>query len=375
MNKSGTNPASVEPRFDIVDLFRPHEDIVGFRVPQLVVTPKGTVLAFVSVGVRGLRDAGTECYTAVRRSHDNGRSWGDEQRVMSENTHQTSAVVDQETGRTMLLAYTRPLRDGEGNPMHENWMMAHPQETWELGGRVLQWHSDDDGVIWSEPRDLGQDLWLHPSGGLIWTIGHGIQFSQGPYRGRLVIPSRHFGAGCARFDEDGRNMVHFSDDHGETWHLGGTAQPYTGECCLAELSDGSLYLNSRNHGQMTGCRAWCISSNGGETFTQFGYDKTLIESRVHAGVTRYSSAHDGVSRILFCNPATREGRHSMTVRVSYDECKTWPVSRVIDRGFTAYSDICVANDGTILCAYEAVEGYKEIKLARLNLRWLEAGRK
>ena len=65
----------------------------------------------------------------------------------------------------------------------------------------------------------------------------------------------------------------------------------------------------------------------------------------------------------------------MTVRVSYDECKTWPVSRVIDRGFTAYSDICVANDGTILCAYEAVEGYKDIKLARLNLRWLEAGRR
>jgi sialidase-1 len=73
----------------------------------------------------------------------------------------------------------------------------------------------------------------------------------------------------------------------------------------------------------------------------------------------------------------------MTVRLSYDDCRTWPISRVLHRGPAAYSDLCVGLDGTICCFYERGGGrrdgqgdggpYERLTLARFNLEWLTRG--
>lgn len=63
----------------------------------------------------------------------------------------------------------------------------------------------------------------------------------------------------------------------------------------------------------------------------------------------------------------------MTVRVTYDEGKTWPAAKVLYAGSSAYSDLGVLPDGTIGCLYER-DGYKKISFARFRLAWLTDGK-
>jgi sialidase-1 len=69
----------------------------------------------------------------------------------------------------------------------------------------------------------------------------------------------------------------------------------------------------------------------------------------------------------------------MTVRLSYDECRTWSVSKVIFEGPSSYSDLCVAPDGIICCLFEkgqerGVSVYSgDITFARFDLEWLTDG--
>jgi len=80
------------------------------------------------------------------------------------------------------------------------------------------------------------------------------------------------------------------------------------------------------------------------------------------------------SRLLFSNPAGTK-RERMTVRLSYDAGKTWPVSKLINGGPSAYSCLTVLPDGTIGCLYERGEKrYSErITFARFGLEWLTDG--
>jgi sialidase-1 len=137
-------------------------------------------------------------------------------------------------------------------------------------------------------------------------------------------------------DEQAHNAVIYSDDRGKTWQWGGSSQGFVGEACIVELADGSVYMNNRNHDpQSLGYRSWCVSWDGGETFSEFGVHKELVEGRCHAAVTRYLDPDtDKLGCLLFSNPASFEGvnqlhtreigsasRRNMTVRASYDEGK------------------------------------------------------
>jgi sialidase-1 len=63
----------------------------------------------------------------------------------------------------------------------------------------------------------------------------------------------------------------------------------------------------------------------------------------------------------------------MTVRVSRDDGKTWPVERVVWDGFSAYSCLVNLLGGDVGLLYEAGEkkGYERIEFARFGLDWVE----
>ena len=65
----------------------------------------------------------------------------------------------------------------------------------------------------------------------------------------------------------------------------------------------------------------------------------------------------------------------MTVKLSYDDCKTWPVSKTIHPGKAGYSDMIVSDKGTVMCVFESgTDIYAEnITLVRFNIEWLESG--
>jgi AcrR family transcriptional regulator len=103
----------------------------------------------------------------------------------------------------------------------------------------------------------------------------------------------------------------------------------------------------------------------------------LIEPICQASIIRYTWPDDGGrSRILFSNPASETTRERMTIRLSYDEGRTWPVSKLIHRHFSAYSSLVVLPDGMIGLLYEAAEEgerYQRIDFARISLEWLTDG--
>ncbi len=84
--------------------------------------------------------------------------------------------------------------------------------------------------------------------------------------------------------------------------------------------------------------------------------------------------------VLFSNPNGREWeRFHLTVRMSYDECRSWPVQKIIHNFPVSYSDLCIAKDGAICCLYEkgekgGVSYYSgKVTFARFDLEWLTDG--
>ena len=204
-----------------------------FRIPAVVVSTKGTVLAFCEGRKKGTSDAG-DIDLVLKRSFDNGEIWQPMQIIWDDGTNTCGnpcPVVDSETGTIWLLSthnlgvdHEGKIWDGTSKGTRTVWIMK----------------SDDDGLSWSEPQDITAST-KQPD----WTWyatgpGVGIQLENG----RLVIPCDH-GVAVSR---DYHSHVIYSDDHGKTWKTGGSVpDKTTSECQVVERNDGSLLINIRNY--------------------------------------------------------------------------------------------------------------------------------
>jgi sialidase-1 len=160
--------------------------------------------------------------------------------------------------------------------------------------------------------------------------------------------------------------VIYSDDHGQSWHIGGSVQNGINECAVVELSDGEVYINCRNYvGKKR--RASARSGDGGDWFGDFVWEETLIEP-----ICQGSMVALGGDRILFANPAS-EARKRVTVRLSEDGGHTWSGGSLLHEGPSAYSDLVVETNGKIGCLYErGDEGpYETLTYARFDVLWVK----
>jgi len=171
-----------------------------------------------------------------------------------------------------------------------------------------------------------------------------------------------------------QSHVVYSDDHGESWQLGGILPEKTDECTALETVDGQVYLNMRSyHGKNRRAVAW--SPDGGLSWERFKLDDQLIEPVCEASVIRFTDErHRDSNRILFSNPASTK-REKMTIKLSYDEGKTWPVAKVLNPGPSAYSDLVILSDMKIGWLYERGKKhpYETITFAKFDLPWLTNG--
>ena len=352
---------------------------VRYRIPALLVTARGTILAFCEARRFTGKDT-DQIDILVRRSHDGGTTFSAPTVVATEHDRVTgnpAPVVDRSTGR-IWLAFCRNRIDGD------EWAISAgeaPRTVWMTG-------SGDDGRTWCEPVEITAAVKRPEWGWYATGPCHGVQLSGG----RLAIPCNHRVLKHRHMQQDpDHSHVIYSDDHGATWALGGIADEGTNESTLLEASGGMLYLNSRNrhplaHGAQGGhYRAVSWSADAGETFGPMVHDAALPEPICQASVCRLTSAGraggraDERNRVLFSNPTGiadgKRARRDMTVRLSYDECRTWPAARVLHAGPAAYSDLCVTGDGTICCLYERgeAEPHQTVTLSRFNLEWLTGG--
>jgi sialidase-1 len=322
----------------------------SFRIPALLVTPQGTLLAFCEGRKNDRNDYG-DIDLVLRRSSDGGLTWGALELVYEQGASEKITIgnpcpVVDETHGAIWLPFCRDNRD------------------------VFITHSDDDGRTWSPPREITRDVKKPHWGWYATGPGVGIQLRRGPHRGRMVIPCDH------REPIDGQDVTvsHciFSDDGGTSWKLGESAGLYTNECQVVELSDGRLLLNMRNYmgtdggrPELNKRRAIAASSDGGQTWSDLEYDAALIEPICQASLTAAFGANDNL-QLFFSNPASTGARRRLTARVSDDEGRTWPRSLLLHEGLSAYSCLAPLADGALGCLYEGGDksAYDKIIFAR-----------
>lgn len=137
------------------------------------------------------------------------------------------------------------------------------------------------------------------------------------------------------------------------WNFTGIAQQYTRESQVVQTTNmgagaSHIYLNGRNFSPTPGHRYFARSTNGANQFTEFGIDLSLIEpvTRTWTGVVcSIERLSIMPSIIVFSGPANATVRSDLTLRFSYDEAQTWPISRTLYSGLSAYSDIAVIDNG------------------------------
>jgi len=335
-----------------------------YRIPAVIVTTKGTVLAFCEGRKNSRSDTG-DINLMLRRSRDGGKTWDTPQVVWDDKGNTCGnpcPVVDQRTGTIWLL-----LTWNRGDDHESRIKTGASKDT----RRVFVCRSTDDGAIWTKPVEITATTKRKDWRWYATGPGVGIQLQRGPHKGRMVIPCDH----SSQKTGFGSHAV-YSDDAGKTWTHGRAILPDVNECQVVELVDGRLLMNMRNykrsHSRMRGI---ATSRDGGTTWSEVDYDAALPEPICQASLLRYSTKADGGKNILlFANPATKKSRSRMTVKLSYDEGKTWPIAKLITSGSAAYSCLTVLPDKTVGLLYER-DGYKRISFARIPLEWLTGEKK
>jgi sialidase-1 len=331
---------AASPRADVTPLFTSGENGYGrYRIPSLYVTPKETLLALCEGRVRAGGAAG-DIDLVLRRSTDGGRTWSPLTVVVDDGPNTIQApcpVADRSTG-VIWLPFSRNLGDDD-----EAAIVAGTSR-----GRAQVWltHSRDDGLTWAEPIDISAQA-TRPD----WTWynvgpGFGLQLASG----RLLVPAYHAVAG----EQVYRVHMLYSDDHGRTWQLGDDLRDHTTEAQVARRADGELVVNARNvyppDRSVLRNRVVARSVDDGRTWTDVTTDSALTESSCQASLLNYTAAAER-SRWLFTNPPG-PGRRGLTLRLSYDEGRTWPLAKLIEPGTSEYSCLARLPDGSIGLMYE-----------------------
>jgi sialidase-1 len=318
----------------------------NYRIPSLIVTQKGTLLAFCEGREAG--DAG-DINILLKRSEDNGLTWSNEQIVWDDGTNTCGnpcPVIDETTGRIWLFTTWNNGEDHESEIIHKT--SSYPRLPYLC-------YSDDDGLTWSTPVDIVETCRDTSWGWYATGPGIGIQMKNGPHKGRMVIPANHSYddlEGTIRNGPYGYGAhVLFSDDHGNTWNRSESIKPGCNESQVTELSDGKLLMNMRSYNDQYS-RAISFSSDGGETWSPIKHDYQLVESKCQASILNFGPFM-GKQMHLFLNPAVPVGRTHLTLKVSLDECQSWSNAKLIYAGPGAYSSLTKLPDGKIGMFFEA----------------------
>jgi len=305
------------------DLFNNHRDgYPVFRIPAIITTGSGRLLAFAE-GRNNLFDHGN-IDLVVKTSDDNGNTWSATKVIWDAGNNtcgNPAPVYDAITGEVLLI----------GTLNNE---------------QVFLLRSKDEGVTWSTPEDITSSVKPADWSWYATGPGHAIQLEQDTYKGRIVVPCNHTLTGQRAH----MSHVIYSDDHGRSWQLGGSVPtPHTDESTVAACTNGSLCLNMRNNNRTLPNRLISLSQDGGQTWSAAEHDSTLIEPTCEGVLLRYAFTPN---ILLFMNPAHPKKRQNLTLRISYDDGKTWQRSITICKRKAAYSDLTLLPNGDIYCIYE-----------------------
>ncbi len=342
------------------------EGNASYRIPAIIKLQTGKILAFAEGRQKGAGDFG-DVNIVLKISADNGKTWSALQDVAENGSLQAgnpAPVVDYfdskyPKGRVFLFYNTgnnteKQVRNGNGR-----------REVWYKT-------STDEGQTWSQATNITaqvhksiefKDIWkvdaLTAWRSFANTPGHALQITQGKYRGRIFVPINYSKGEPSKTFEDYMAAAFYTDDHGATFKLSDNIG-FNGsnESTAAELPNNGILLNSRNQKSDQKYRITAKSNDGGQTWNNVHFDINLPDPICEGSLLTIKNKN-GKSIIAFSNNADQKNRNNLTLRISFDEGKTWAWSKLIDsladsksEDFTAYSDIVMIDKKRIAILYE-----------------------
>jgi sialidase-1 len=331
------------------DLFVAGENnVFEYRIPSLITTNSGTLIAVCDARVDKPGDAPNNIDLVMKKSYDGGKTWSRSEVIVDFPENDAGAdpsmVINRQTG-TIWLAYDYAVADPQGHL-----------------GRIIRIHlikSEDDGVTWSSPVELGyltkgKDFWLQNSPGVgLYTAGVIIfpMYSVKIPKGDQLLASTPDLKGTQQL------MMVYSKDQGKTWSLSNGVGDINSETQLVSLTGGRIMANMRRP-RGYGYRQVSITDDLGKTWSKIYDDSTLIEPGCQASLINYNFRKK--SLLIFSNPADLKERKNMVIRVSNNEGESWQKELPVYNGNARYSCLTQLPNGDIGLIYEADINYKNI---------------
>lgn len=361
-DSSETEPTENRAILHQTDLAHSGQDAHTYRLPAIETTSNGTIVVAFDRRFSSVDDLPAAMDIVVKCSNDLGLTWRTTYCVNipeAVGVGEPSLLFDQTRRRLFLFFLCAPTSLPPGVVKNSINAARNLQQ-------FLIW-SDDSGATWSKPVEITDSRKGTTWQTLVATSGHGIQLSSG----RLLQPFAYTDASQAT------HIINlYSDDHGETWSFGtpiqsGVEIAVEPESSVVELKDTTVLQNIRP-GPETRFRVVATSSDQGISFGPASIDLALPDPCINADIIRWDNVDTpGAPQdvLLFTNPANRHERRDLTLRLSFDNGRSWPITELICPGPAGYSTMAILSDGSVGLLYERA-GERHVTFCRVNPEWL-----
>ena len=315
-----------------------------YRIPSIITTDKGTIIAAADERVSSCNDlkSNRDINIVIRTSNDEGKSWSSINRLIDypfgESASDPSMIFDKKTKKIYLFY---------------NYMNLEKDKDVYYLKYVT---SLDNGITWSQPIDITDQIskpeWKNDFKFI--TSGRGFQTRDGALLHCLV-------------NLQNGTHVFGSNDHGKTWYIAGAPISLGDESKIVELNDGSWLVNSRVNNK--GIRYSHISKNQGKSWTTRP-EINLIDPGCNASLVKYDYGnYINSDLLLLSNINNQSTREEIVIRHSLNGGETWSEPRIIYAGSAAYSSMTVLNNGEIGLLFER-DNYSKNVFTKFSLHWL-----
>jgi len=315
-----------------------------YRIPSIITTDKGTLIAAVDERVLSCNDlrSNKDINIVIRTSNDEGKSWSSINRVVDypfgESASDPSMIFDKKRQQIYLFY---------------NYMNLEKQKDVYYLKYVT---SLDNGKSWSNPIDITNQIskpeWKNDFKFI--TSGRGFQTSNGTLL-HCLVNLQH------------GTYVFGSNDHGQTWYITESPLSLGDESKIVELNDGSWLVSSRVNNK--GIRFSHISKNQGKSWTTKPEIK-LVDPGCNASLVKYDyEKYINSDLLLLSNINNQSKREQIVIRHSLNGGETWSEPKIIYAGSAAYSSMTILSNGEIGLLFE-MDNYSKNIFTKFSLDWL-----
>lgn len=357
----------IEHRMGIGTRHAGDDGSASFRIPGLATTNKGTLLGVYDVRYNNSVDLQEHVDVGLSRSTDGGKTWEKMRLPLAFGEYDglpagqngvgdPAILVDTKTNTAWIVA---AWTHGMGN--QRAWWSSHPGMGINQTAQLVLSKSEDDGKTWSAPINITEQVkdpsWYF----LLQGPGRGITMSDGT----LVFPMQFIDSTRVP-----NAAIMYSKDRGKTWNMHNYARTNTTEAQVAEVEPGILMLNMRDN--RGGSRAVSITKDLGKTWTEHSSSRSALQESVcMASLINVKATENALNKdiLLFSNPNTTKGRHSITIKASLDGGVTWLPEHqlLLDEGNNwGYSCLTMIDKETIGILYESSVAHMTFQAVKLK---------